>query len=429
MPSSPRGVLTLVGLIAFLDEFALGVTAPLMSTMLQSRVIGATLFSVIASISSALGMLCSTALGRFSDLYGRRVAIVMSSTAMFLGNFCLLAESLSAARSGVIWLPAAGRILTTVGHSSIASPLNALFAAGHTASGLGSRGAASGVGKTLGAFGLGFAAGSAGGGLLSAHGSLPMALAAACSAVQLGVAVCLPVDAPAAMKTASANVRAAAERVGWLSVLREALREPHIRLLLLLTGLAGLSYHVYHGTSALYMKDAMGYSSAQFGYVLSFAGWVYALQALFVVPHFVGSTATSATLLRLSFGCTALGRIGLALAHDGPRLFEIPAATTICASYTILNLGQGMTATLLKALMINAAPHDRVGYLLGLAESCSALVGIVAPLGSGLLYDWLGPTAPVYFAGAISLGGCVAALFIKQPGLPAEDTAVQKKAA
>ena len=61
----------------------------------------------------------------------------------------------------------------------------------------------------------------------------------------------------------------------------------------------------------------------------------------------------------------------------------------------VLNLGQGMNHTLLKAL-VSAAAKERRGLMLGVLASVDKLTGVIAPLLSGAAYDTVGPAAPAW---------------------------------
>ena len=129
------------------------------------------------------------------------------------------------------------------------------------------------------------------------------------------------------------------------AVLRAALAIPTTRALLLVQALTAASFHVYDSTGAIYMQDHLGFTPPQRGYILLVCGWMFALQTFFAVPWLVSSGFQQGALLCYALLCTGIGRVGLACATFGyPTL-------AIVSSYPILNLGQGMSHTLLKALM------------------------------------------------------------------------------
>ena len=105
--------------------------------------------------------------------------------------------------------------------------------------------------------------------------------------------------------------------------------------------------------------------------------------------------------------CTAVGRLGLALAHR-----HLPPTVTILASYPILNLGQGATHTMLKAMMSTAAADGDLGLMLGVLGSVDKGFGVLGPLVGGPAYDHFGPTSPALLASAFALVGAAAAAAI-----------------
>eukprot|EP00966_Prymnesium_polylepis_P097694 2262796-Prymnesium_polylepis.1 len=123
------------------------------------------------------------------------------------------------------------------------------------------------------------------------------------------------------------------------------------------------------------------------------------------MPWLLRRSLGASRMLLIAFLCTAAGRLGLAAASWLP-----PTPTAVC-SYIVLNLGQGLTSTLLKALMGRAAEGDRRGLLLGLLSSCEKLAGVIAPLAGGPIYSSaLGRAAPACASALVALAGACIAL-------------------
>ena len=169
---------------------------------------------------------------------------------------------------------------------------------------------------------------------------------------------------------------------------------------------------------------ATHHQQAQLGYVLSFAGWSFALNTLLVVPRCL-KLAAPVPLLGLAFLLTGFGRFGLAAA-------SIWSPTpTILTSYVFLNLGQGMTITLLKSLTADAGGPQRRGLQLGLLAAAGRVGGILGPLVSGALYSHAGAASPAWASGLVALlCWCVAALFAADlRGVSSRSTDADKKGA
>jgi len=415
----------LLSVITFLDTFSVGLVNPIYPTLVQSQLLGATLYASILSFANAGGFACATLFGRLSDVRGRRAAIIASVCTTFCGfafyAIGLACEDFSPMARQI--LPAAGRILGGIGRSALNAPLLALVAdyAGHDA---GKSDPATRqqkqMARTMATFGFGYASGSGVGGFLVGIGGVwfSMGMIGVSAALQVLCAIMLPEPAkavavpdpaqaiapPAALPPTTAapattaaapspntsavpptmyvaaTKPAAANATGWVSAVRVGLSDRRICVLLLLQCLASASFHTYDATSAIYLKDALGYSASERGYLLSYAGWAFAAQTAFVVPRLLSRGHEPARLLALAFWSTAVGRMGLAAAS------VLPPTPLIVGSYAILNLGQGMNHTLLKALMSSAAGEERLGLLLGLLASTDRLMGVLTPLLSGSIW-------------------------------------------
>ena len=416
----------LISIITFLDTFAVGVVNAIYPTLVQSKLLGATLFACIMSAANAAALIGSTYYGRLSDVNGRRTAILASLCTTFFGFALYVAgfacDGYLLLASARMVLPAAGRVISGMGRAALASPVLALLA--DHADGDAMTMHATTTTRVVATFGFGYAIGSAVGGFLVDVGGpwLNLSLISTCSVVEIACAWHLPRQAtssgakvlPAAAATASkaAGGLPAGGNSGkpdastWVTTLYAALAVPTTRALLLLQGLAAASFHVYDSTSAIYVQDALGYSASQRGYIHSYAGWMFALMTHFAVPVIV-TCARPQLLLCTALLCTAVGRFGLAAAS---RL-SLPTLSIVC-SYPILNLGQGMTHTMLKALMATAAGAEDLGLLLGVLGSVEKGFGVLGPLLGGPAYDRLGPAAPACLSAMLAIVGCATAALV-----------------
>mmetsp|Transcript_7856 Transcript_7856/g.16379 ORF Transcript_7856/g.16379 Transcript_7856/m.16379 type:complete len:211 (+) Transcript_7856:468-1100(+) len=140
--------------------------------------------------------------------------------------------------------------------------------------------------------------------------------------------------------------------------------------------------------------------------LLSFAGWTFSFQTLIVVPWLVKRSSRASSTLILAFVCTAIGRLGLATSS------WLAPTPTILSSFVVLNLGQGLTSTLLKAFMGRIAPDGERGLLLGLLSSCEKLAGVLAPLAGGPIYSFAGQAAPGLVSSCVALTGACLVLVL-----------------
>ena len=461
--------------ISFLDMLGYGFLSPITYSLLNKDVIGATGFGALQSVSNAAALLAGASLGRLSDTRGRKPAIVVSAALSLLGYLLYVAGRVAVdAPLAACVLPCVAQVLTTVGRAGLIAPLNALVTDGQS-----DEEGRRLLGRLVGTFGLGYAIGSGSGGYLSQYDhALLLALACLVSAAVLACSLLLPNSMPSSKPSSTpalaANGGGRAHAVssdsgggssgggGWLRATRTALSDRVTVLLLVLQLLRNVSFHVYSGTSKIYLCEHLGYSQAQLsynplnllhplpvrlliadyllllysprkahrppltpsppttnhpppptthhqqaqlGYVLSFAGWSFALNTLLVVPRCL-QLAAPIPLLGLAFLLTAFGRFGLAAASVWPP------TPTILTSYVFLNLGQGMTITLLKSLTADAGGPQRRGLQLGLLAAAGRVGGILGPLVSGALYSHAGAASPAWASGLVALlCWCVAALF------------------
>ena len=329
----------------------MGLVNPIYPLLVKSVLLGATLFALIMSASNAAALMGSTIYGRIADVHGRRLAVIASACTTCLG-FILYVVGFAC--EGVfpkprMLLPAAGRIISGMGRAALAGPLLAMLA-DHADN---KNTVAQDTTRVVATFGFGYAAGSGVGGyILSVGGTwLNLAFISLCICAQV-LCAALPPDngssddesRPSRGSRSSQSSRKAPPTRGasasMAAVLRAALAIPTTRALLLVQALTAASFHVYDSTGAIYMQDHLGFTPPQRGYILSYAGWMFALQTFFAVPWLVSSGfQQGAAVLRAALHRDWARR---------PRVCHVWLSIAIVSSYPILNLGQGMSHTLLQ---------------------------------------------------------------------------------
>ena len=262
--------------ISFLDMLGYGFLSPITYSLLNKDVIGATGFGALQSVSNAAALLAGASLGRLSDTRGRKPAIVMSAALSLLGYLLYVAGRVAAdAPLAACVLPCVAQVLTTVGRAGLIAPLNALLTDGQS-----DEEGRRLLGRLVGTFGLGYAIGSGSGGYLSQYDhALLLALACLVSAAVLACSLLLPSSKPSSTPALAANGGGRAHAVssdsggggsgggGWLRATRTALSDRVTVLLLVLQLLRNVSFHVYSGTSKIYLCEHLGYSQAQLSYI------------------------------------------------------------------------------------------------------------------------------------------------------------------
>ena len=291
MPS----VRVLALIITLMDPFAIGIVNPIVPQLMQAERIGASAFGVIMSLANLASCFAGTVYGRVSDRHGRRLPIVAAILTALLG-YSLYALGLAlegVSPLGRLVLPPLGRILSGVGRTGLNGPLLALQAERDPERAKGT------VAGHMATFGIGYSLGSAAGAVLQ-HGAeahtaggawINLAAMLACVLVQLACSLLLPHALPAAAKASASPADCAARGASEASpaesinkeadasilrALREGLRDPATRVLILLECMFSAQFHLYDSTSALYLLSHLGFTKAERGYLLAYAGLVYA---------------------------------------------------------------------------------------------------------------------------------------------------------
>lgn len=203
----------------------------------------------------------------------------MGAMLSLLGYACfvlgLAAGQASPAGTAAVALPCLAKVLTIAGRAGLSAPVNALLTDGTSHEASRRR-----TGGLVGTLGLGYATGSSIGGYLSQVGNtVPCVIACGCASAAVACALLLP-HPPAAAATSAATDKTGAEVLvqeaegagGWRKAVRAAVSDRVTVLLLALQFLRNVSFHVYGSTSKLYLCESLGYTPAQLGYILSFAG-------------------------------------------------------------------------------------------------------------------------------------------------------------
>ncbi len=251
-----------------------------------------------------------------------------------------------------------------------------------------------GMGLIGAAFGMGFIFGPAMGGVLSRWGFSVPAYAAAglAAAAFLFALVRLPESLPPEERRAAAGRRARAS-------FRDALSRPVVGTVLGLFFVATLCFSGMEAVLALFCERFFRWGPHQIGYLFAYVGVVAAvLQA-----GIVGALAKR-------FGERALIRAGLALMGAAFIVAGlVPPVALFLATMGVIAVGSGLLTPSLSSLVSLATPADEQGRILGVYQSLGSLGRAVGPFLGGLLYDVVGPGAPLWTAGTLLLLAALAA--------------------
>ncbi len=323
--------------------------------------------------------------GKFSDRIGRKPIL--------LGTFAAAAcMELVTAFIGSLGLLYVARFLVGLcaGNVATASALIADSTEGADRSkGMAIIGISFGIGFTLGpAIGAGV-------GLLAEPGvagitgaGLPFAVAAGMNVFTVVLGYFLLIEPTRSVEARAKNRRRIPTRTIW-----RQLKNKPIFLLCSLFFLYTVSLTVLEGTFFIYMEAIYGYDIVEVGLIFAAMGLVMVL--------FHGAVGPMSRLLgdrRMTFlGILLLG-IGLTIAPIYPPLWFL---------FTFLGIatfGRALVHPGVLAMMsAQSTAAGETGQLMGILQSAASLGRIIGPAVGGILFAFVGPSTPFYFAGGLLL--------------------------
>lgn len=387
----PRAVLPLVFLTVFIDLLGFGIVIPLLPIYSQRFQAGTFELGLLVGSFSGMQLLFAPFWGRLSDRVGRRPVLVA-------GLVGTAASYVAFAFADSLGLLFASRALAGFFGANVAT------AQAYIADVTEAKDRTKGMGLVGAAFGLGFTLGPPLGGALAQLGVAAPGLAAA--GLSLSAAVFGLTKLPRPERPAIA-----APRRSTAQQLREAFADPRARTLYLLQFLAvfafagfesmftrfglavfperfGLAAATVSPTDAELVRAA-GYSGAYFAFIGVMAAVVQGGLIRRLAPRFGEPRLAVAGPLFLA---AAFAVIGSATFAGG-----FPVVLVGCA---LMPFGFGLNNPALAGMTSRAAPADRQGDRLGVAQSVSAFARLTGPPALGALFAARGPSAPFWFGAA-----------------------------
>ncbi len=323
--------------------------------------------------------------GKFSDRIGRKPILL----ATFFAAACM---ELITAFVGSLGLLYVTRFIVGLCAGNVATA-SALIADGTDrdtrSKGMAVIGISFGIGFTLGpAIGaaVGVIAEPGVAGILGA--GMPFAAAALVNLIALGLGIFLLVE-----PTDSASERQKNRlRTQPVSVWRQLKKRP-VFLLCLLFFLYTVSLTVLEGTFFIYMEAIYGYDIVEVGIIFAAMGLLMAAFHGAVGPLSRRLGDRRMTLL----GVVILGA-GLVVAPLYPALWFLLTALGVATfGRAIVHPG------ILSMMSAQHTNHSDTGQLLGMLTSASSLGRIFGPAAGGMIFAFIAPQAPFYFAGGLLL--------------------------
>lgn len=390
--AKPRSapMLAVLFAIAFLNLVGFGIVVPLLPFFGASFHAEAWRVTALFSAYSFGQMFGEPLLGRLSDRIGRKPVLAMSLLSNVAGYVALaLAPDIGTATvvrfvAGV----GAGNISAIQGYVADVTPPE------RRAGRMGLIGAA---------FGLGFVAGPGIGGLLAGEHpthtdlQLPLFVAAGmCAAACLGVLLFL--------RESRKRADPSAPRPAFLSGIGDALANPVVSRVLLVTAIYMGGFSGMESTFALWARAHFGWGPKPVGFSLMVVGVTSALFQGLITGRLARAfgEARVLTVGILLFGASLLAQI---LAEgDLHRWWVVPA---IMSGGTI---GMALAMPNISALISRSVPPDRQGAMLGLNMASGSMARVVGPLIAGVLFTWVGPDAPMLAPAVLAIPAAVMAV-------------------
>jgi len=367
-------------LIVFIDLIGFGIIIPLLPFYAEYFQASPEMVGLMMATYSFTQFLAAPFWGQLSDRIGRR-PVLLVSLAGASASYVWLGFSES------LWMLFAAR---AVG-GAMAGNISAAFA--YVADITTRENRAKGMGMIGAAFGLGFIAGPAIGGILAGSDPVnadfqsPAFAAAALSAAALLLAF------GTLKESLSVEIR---QRLAQqppqkrLSMFREAIKRPHLGLLLTLTFLSTFVFAGLESTFAMWSRRQFGWGPEQNGYLFAFVGLLSALIQGGLIGRLARKFGEAGLIIQ---GALALA-IGIAMIPFSSSVVMLVIAMSI-AGY-----GFSVISPALNSLISLQAGDDEMGGIMGVTRSASTMARFIGPAWAGFLFGTLGRDWP-YFGGAL----------------------------
>ena len=372
-----QAALAFIVITIIIDMLAMGVTAPILPTLIQQmsgdKALGGIMNGVFVAVFALMQFLFSPVLGGLSDRYGRRPVLIFSIAGLGL-NYIVMALA-----PNLAWLLIA-RVLTGVTSANMST------AAAYIADVTPAERRASAFGLMSGAFSIGFILGPALGGLAGAiDPRAPFWVAAGLSLLN---AIYGWFVLPESL-THERRARFSWRRANSIGSLRLLASHPELLILAAINLLTQFAGAVYPTCFVIYAVQRYGWTANTMG--LSLAG--FGLSSGIVQWTLTGRAARwfgehKSIVIGLVFGTIGMATFGLA---SSPILFALAIPVM-----TLSGVAQPAT----QALMTRRVAPSEQGQLQGANTSLQSLAQVGAPLLFGAIYTLVLPLGSKPLLGA-----------------------------
>jgi DHA1 family tetracycline resistance protein-like MFS transporter len=384
------GPLLAIFLTVFVDLVGFGVIVPLLPFYGEHFHAGPLVVTLLMAIYSLMQFFSAPLWGRLSDLKGRKPVLMASILGIALSYVWL-------GFAGSLWELFAARALAGVMAGNIAA------AQAYIADVTPPEKRAHGMGLIGAAFGLGFIFGPAIGGLLGgADPSHPNFLAPALTATGLSLVAFAfaAVSLKESLDPAARARHSERRQLTRLAVLGSAIRDPELRLMVLLLFLVTFVFAGMESTFALWSERSFGWGPRQNGYVFAYTGILAALVQGGLIRR-LAKRFGEAALVAQGALALALGLLAIPLVHS---------LLPLLAAMLLLAYGVGVSNPSLSSLISLQAKAEERGVTLGVSQSASSLARVLGPAFAGLAFEVVGRSGPFLAGAAIMLAALLLAL-------------------
>lgn len=362
--------------VVLADMIGFGLIIPLLPYYAKRYGASDLLIGLLGSTYPLGQIFAAPLIGRLSDKFGRKRALLLSVGGTFVSLLTLgFARSLA-----LIFLSRLVDGLTggniTVAQSYISDLTD-------------ERSRAKSLGLIGAAFGLGFIIGPAFGGFLSKFGySVPAFVAAGISFANL---VMITLFLPDSKPAVSSNVPFT------FVEMRKTLGQPHVASLLLGKVFYSLGFTMFESGFALFAMRKLRLDVTATSFVLAYVGVLIVFSQGFLV-RFVTKRLDESRVLK----------VALLIVLPFITLYSMaPSVTLLLVFLTPLSLASGFVGVSITSLVTKSVPRERVGGTLGAFNSVDSLSRILSPMLAGAAVQFLGPASKGIVEGALMMIGTV----------------------
>ena len=372
--------------VVFINLVGFGLVVPLLPFFGQSLKAEAWQVALMFSAYSLGQFFAEPFWGRLSDRIGRKPVLLITVLANAVGYLAL-------AFVPNIWLAIAVRLFTGLGAGNIST------VQGYVADITPPEQRAGRMGMIGAAFGLGFIVGPGLGGLMVRPDlgrlgyQLPIfAAAGLCLLAAVGVIVFL--------QESRARADPAAPRPPFLGGVRDALANPVVSRVLLVTIIYMAGFSGMESTFGLWVEARYGWGAREVGLSFMAVGVVSVICQSMVTGRLARRFGESRVL---ACGCLLFG-VGLVGQVWSPVAWAVPVMMAVGA------FGMALTMPNISALISRSSPPDQQGAMLGLNMAASSSARIVGPIVAGAVFSGVGHDWPFLIGALLTLPAAIAAI-------------------